>query len=161
PDLESTEASSSSLFNYSTGALTQLGKIYAQIGNPAGYPAKTYGVASGTNQNTSVATCIGSIKTQIYWVTGKKKAFKYSIKAEEGAVGYRLQYSLSKKFSKKKKFKTKTKKLGATKKDEKKGTIKKLKKKKKYYVRARAIKSFLGKKYYCGWSDREKVKTKK
>ena len=44
---------------------------------------------------------------------------------------------------------------------EKKGTIKKLKKKKRYYVRVRAIKQFLGKNYYCAWSARQSVKTKK
>lgn len=160
PDLNSKDASSSSLFNYSTGALTTLGKIYAQIGNPAGYPAKTYGVASNTSQNTSVASCIASHKTGLIGLTRKKKAFKYSIMAMDGAVKYQIQYSLNKKFKKKKKYKTKIKTVGATKTDEKKGTIKKLKKKKKYYVRVRAIKPFLGKNYYCGWSGVQKVKTK-
>ncbi len=135
--------------------------MYAQIGNPAGYKAKTYGVSSSTKQSTTVAACVGSIKTRMYSVTGKKKAFKYSIKAVKGAVGYQLQYSLNKKFSKKKKYKTKIKTLGSTKKDEKNGTIRKLKKTRKYFVRARAIKKLMGKKYYCGWSKVEKVKTKK
>lgn len=161
PDLQSKDASSSSLFDYATGNLTTIGKIYAQIGNPSGYPAKTYGVNSSTNVNTSIAACVASIKSQINWLTGKKKSFKYNIKAIDGAVGYKLQYSLNKKFKKKKKYKTKTKSLGATKKAYKKGTIKKLKKKKKYYVRVRAIKKLMGVKYYCGWSKVSKVKTKK
>lgn len=161
PDYSKTEASSSSLFDYTTGAITPIGKIYAQIGNPSGYNAKTYGVASNINQDTSIAACVGSILSKMYWVTGKKKAFKYCIQATKGAVGYQLQYSLSKKFSKKKKYKTKIKNLGATNTDEKKGTIKKLKKKKRYYVRVRAIKQLMGKKYYCKWSYVEKVKTKK
>ncbi len=161
PDYNSKDASSSSLFDYGTGNLTTLGKIYAQIGNPNKYPAVTYGVNSTINQNTSIASCVASVDTQMFWVKGKKKAFKYSIQAMDGAVGYQLQYSLSKKFSKKKKYKTKIKNLGATKTDEKKGTIKKLKKKKKYYVRTRAIKQLMGKKYYCGWSSVHKVKTKK
>ena len=79
----------------------------------------------------------------------------------DGAVKYQIQYSLSKKFSKKKKYKTKIKTVGATTSDEKNGTIKKLKKKKRYYVRVRAIKQFLGKNYYCAWSGRQSVKTKK
>lgn len=161
PDLNKPEASSSSLFDYGTGNLTTLGKMYAQIGNPVGYPAKTYGVNSSTNVNTSIAACVASIKGQIYWLQGKKKAFKYCIKTDKGYAGYQLQYSLSKKFSKKKKYKTKTKKLGATKKELKKGTIKKLKKKKRYYVRLRPIKRLMGKNYYCGWSKTSKVKTKK
>lgn len=156
----SKDASSSSLFDYSTGVLTTLGKIYAQIGNPAGYPAKTYGVASSTSQNTSVATCIASQKTGLIGLKRKKKAFKYSIMSMDGAVKYQIQYSLNKKFGKKKKYKTKIKTIGAKKTDEITGTIKKLKKKKKYYVRVRAIKPFLGKNYYCGWSRVQKVKTK-
>lgn len=155
------DASSSSLFDYKTGALTTAGKIYAQIGNPAGYPAKTYGVSSTINQNTSIAACVASVETHLNSLTGKKKAFKYDIQAVKGAVGYQLQYSLNKKFSKKKKYKTKTKNLGAAKSSSKIGTIKKLKKKKRYYVRARAIKQILGKKYYCAWSGTKKVKTKK
>ena len=161
PDLNSKDASSSSLFDYGTGALTTIGKVYAQIGNPAGYPAKTYGVPSGCSYSTTPAACIASQKTTLYGLTKKKKAFKYSIKAMDGAVKYQIQYSLSKKFSKKKKYKTKIKTVGAATSDEKNGTIKKLKKKKRYYVRVRAIKQFLGKNYYCAWSARQSVKTKK
>ncbi len=161
PDINSKDASSSSLFDYKTGALTTIGKIYAQIGNPAGYPAKSYGVSSTINQDTSTATCVASIKTYLNSLKGKKKAFKYDIQAVKGAAGYQLQYSLNKKFSKKKKYKTKTKTLKGTSKSSKKGTIKKLKKKKRYYVRARAIKQLLGKKYYTAWSKTKKVKTKK
>ena len=161
PDLNSKDASSSSLFDYGTGALTTIGKVYAQIGNPAGYPAKSYGVPSGCSYSTTPAACIASQKTTLYGLTKKKKAFKYSIKAKDGAVKYQIQYSLSKKFSKKKKYKTKIKTVGATTTGEKKGTIKKLKKKKRYYVRVRAIKQFLGKNYYCAWSARQSVKTKK
>lgn len=160
-DLNSKDASSSSLFDYGTGNLTTLGKMYAQIGNPAGYPAKTYGVNSSTNVNTSIGACVSCVPSYLQWCKGKKKAFKYCIQAEKGAVGYQIQYSLNKKFKKKKKYKTKIKNLGATKSDVKKGTIKKLKKKKKYYVRARAIIKLMGKKYYYGWSNVVKVKTKK
>lgn len=161
PNYAETAASSSSLFDYKTGNITTIGKMYAQIGNPSGYPAKTYGVSSSINQNTSIGACVASNQSIIYELKGKKKAFKYYIKAEKEAVGYQIQYSLSKKFSKKKKYKTKIKTLGATKSDEKVGTIKKLKKKKKYYVRARAIKQLMGKKYYYSWSKVQKVKTKK
>lgn len=57
PNIEEDAASSSSIFNYKTGELTTLGKIYAQIGNPLGYNAKTYGVSSYISTNTSPAAC--------------------------------------------------------------------------------------------------------
>ena len=161
PDINNNEASSSSLFDYNTGELTTIGKIYAQLGNPPGYPAKTYGVSSTINQNTSTAACVGAIKTYLNALKGKKKAFKYDIQAVKGAVGYQLQYSLNKKFKTKKKYKTKIKNLSGTTKSAKTGTIKKLKKKKRYYARARAVKQILGVKYYTAWSSTRKVKTKK
>lgn len=161
PDYNKPDASSSSLFDYSTGNLTTIGKMYAQIGNPSGYLAKMYGVPSFTNQSTTVASCVAAIKTQIFGLYAKKKAFQYEIQPVKGAVGYQLQYSLSKKFSTKKKYKTKLKYLKASNPDQTTGKIKKLKKKKRYYVRARAIKRLSGKNYYCSWSRVENVKTKK
>lgn len=153
-------AGASAIFKYSTGELTTLGKIYAQLGNPAGYKAKTYGVTSNISVDTSPKACAASIPTTLYSVKGKKKSFKYEIKSVSKAAGYQIQYSLNKKFKKAKKYKTKTKSIKASNKKTVKGTIKKLKKKKKYYVRVRAYKILNGKKLYCKWSSREKVKTK-
>ena len=161
PSYEEKAASSSSLFVYSTGEITLPGKIYAQIGNPAGYPSKTYGVSSDISTDTSVKSCIGIIKTTLYGIYGKKKAFKYDIKSVRGAAGYQLTYSLNKKFSKKKKYKTKTINIKPSSSNAKMGTVKKLKKKKTYYAKVRAYKKFGGKTYYCKWSGREKCKTKK
>ena len=59
------------------------------------------------------------------------------------------------------KYKTKTKNISATSATVKSGTIKKLTKKKTYYVRVRAYKVINGKKYYCKWSKTNKVKIKK
>ena len=59
------------------------------------------------------------------------------------------------------KYKTKTKNISATSATVKNGTIKKLTKKKTYYVRVRAYKVINGKKYYCKWSKINKVKIKK
>ena len=84
-----------------------------------------------------------------------------SIKSVKRAAGYQVQYSLNKKFSTKKKYKTKTKNISATSATVKNGTIKKLTKKKTYYVRVRAYKVINGKKYYCKWSKTNKVKIKK
>jgi len=68
--------------------------------------------------------------------------------------GYDLQYSTSKKFSKKA-----TKKINL-KKSSKKTTIKKLSKNKKYYVKIRAYKTVNGKKIYSDWSKVKNVKVK-
>ncbi|MBE6747565.1 MAG: leucine-rich repeat domain-containing protein, partial [Ruminococcaceae bacterium] len=68
--------------------------------------------------------------------------------------GYEVQYSTSKKFTKK------TTKTVNAKKSSKKTTIKKLKKGKKYFVRIRTYKTVDGKKIYSGWSTVKNVKVK-
>ena len=68
--------------------------------------------------------------------------------------GYELQISTKKSFSKKN---TKTYKLG---KGAKSKTIKKLKSKKKYYVRIRAYVTYQGKTYYGAYSKKRKITCK-
>lgn len=167
PNYRETSASASSLWDYPTGTLTTIGKMYAQIGNPAGYNAKTYGVASGTTANTSVEGCIAKQKTTLYGATGKKKAFKYSLKSVKRAAGYQIQYGTKKnmKGAKKKTVKKVSGKINIKfTKAQKKKIKKKPKKYKKikYYVRARAYKIINGKKMYYSWSSKltSKVKTK-
>lgn len=155
------QTGASGIFEYETGKLTKLGEIYANIGNPAGYKAKTYSTAYGTSQNTSLGTCVAAVPTTIYGLTGKKKAVSYSFKSVDRAAGYQLQYSLNKKFSTKKKYKTKTKTIGAKNAKTISGKITKLKKKTKYYARVRAYKVINGKKYFCKWSSVASAKTKK
>ena len=98
------------------------------------------------------ATTLGSIKTA-------KKAFtltwkKVTTKVQNTRIkGYQIQYSTNKKF---KKAKTKT--VNGYKKN--KITIKKLKSKKKYYVRVRTILKLKGKTSYSKWSKAKTVKTK-
>lgn len=167
PNYRETAASASSLWDYETGALTTIGKMYAQIGNPAGYKAKTYGVASATTANTSVEGCVSKQRSSLYGATGRKKAFRYSLKRVKRAAGYQIKYGTKKNLK------------GAKIKNVKKtsGTIKikftrkqrrliKRKPKKyrriKYYVRVRAYKIINGKKMYYSWSNRltSKVKTR-
>ncbi len=81
-----------------------------------------------------------------------KRAFTAKWKKVSAVSGYQLQYSTSKKFTKKA---TKTKKLRKTK-----LTVRKLKKKKKYYIRVRAYKKVNGKTYYSKWSKAKAIKTK-
>ena len=69
----------------------------------------------------------------------------------KGAKGYQLQYALSKKFKKKKSIQTKKTKY----------IIKKLKKKKTYYIRVRAYKMDGKKKVYGKWSKVKKIKVQK
>jgi hypothetical protein len=88
--------------------------------------------------------------------SSKKHKIKIKLKKVKGATGYKVQISLSKKFKKAKKYKTKTyykKKLKFTK--------KKLKSQKTYYVRVKAYKLVNGRKIYSKkWSKRKKVKIK-
>ncbi len=83
-----------------------------------------------------------------------KKQLTASWKSVSDISGYEVQYSTSKKFTKKA---TKTVKA---KKSSKKTTIKKLAKGKKYYVRVRTYKTVNGKKIYSGWSTVKNVKVK-
>ena len=82
---------------------------------------------------------------------GKGKKFIVKWKKVTGAKGYQLQYAMNKKFKKKKSVQTKKTKY----------TIKKLKKKKTYYIRVRAYKMNGKKKVYGKWSTVKKVKIKK
>lgn len=71
-----------------------------------------------------------------------------------GVKGYQIQLATDKKFKKNKKSVT-IKKQKTTKK-----TVKKLKGKKKYFVRVRTYKTVNGKKVYSSWSKIKSVKTK-
>ena len=81
----------------------------------------------------------------------QKKTLKASWKKLTNISGYQIQYAPNKKF---KKAKSKTVKSTSV-------TIKKLKKKKTYFVRVRAYKLVDGKKVYGKWSVVKKVKIKK
>ena len=71
-----------------------------------------------------------------------------------GVKGYQIQLATDKKFKKNKKSIT-IKKQKTTK-----TTVKKLKSKKKYFVRVRTYKTVNGKKVYSSWSKIKSVKTK-
>lgn len=97
--------------------------------------------------------------TKLKSVKAGKKSFKATWKKQKTQTsGYQLAYSTSKKFAKKVKTTTVSK-NGTVKK-----TVKKLSKKKTYYVKVRTYKTVKsGKKtikLYSGWSAAKKVKTK-
>ena len=99
-------------------------------------------------------------KPSINKLSKGRKSFKITWKKVSGVSGYQVQYSTSKKFTKKT---TKTITCKGNKKFTK--TIKKLKGKKKYYVRVRTYKTVKvnGKtvKLYSSWSSAKTVTTKK
>ena len=105
-----------------------------------------------TNENTSVmeGVKVPRVKFSKLKVSGKCKV-KVSWKKLTNISGYQIQYAPNKKF---KKAKRKTVKSTSV-------TIKKLKKKKTYFVRVRAYKLVDGKKVYGKWSAVKKVKVKK
>lgn len=106
--------------------------------------------SSSNNEDTPKVKAPSKVKlTSAKNGKGKKLTVKW--KKVTGAKGYQLQYALNKKFKKKKSVQTKKTKY----------TIKKLKKKKTYYIRVRAYKMNGKKKVYGKWSTVKKVKIKK
>lgn len=87
-------------------------------------------------------------------VTKGKKSISLKWKKLSGTSGYIIQYATNKKFTKGKHQITIKNSRTISKK------IKKLKAKKKYYVRIRAYKTYEGVKYYSSWSKVRTVKTK-
>lgn len=93
-------------------------------------------------------------KTSIKKLSKGKKKFTVTWAKVSGVKGYQIQYSSDKK------FKNNNKSVTVTKQKTTKATVKKLKSKKKYYVRVRTYKTVNGKKIYSSWSKAKSVKTK-
>ncbi len=93
-------------------------------------------------------------KVTVSSISAIKKGFKLKWKPVAGAItGYQVQYALKSSFSG-------AKTQWVKKADAKSASVKKLKAKKKYYVRIRAYKTVDGKKIYSPWSVKKTVKTK-
>ena len=95
-----------------------------------------------------------SKSTKIKKVKGSKKAIAVQWVKTKGVKGYQIQVATNKKFKKNKKT------VNIKKQKTTKTTVKKLKAKKKYYVRIRTYKIVNGKKVYSSWSKVKSVKTK-
>ena len=108
---------------------------------------------SATPDNSDKISGKKTLSKVILQVPKNKKGRKLVVRwnAVKDVKGYQLQYALNKKFKKKKSVQTKKTKY----------TIKKLKKKKTYYIRVRAYKMNGKKKVYGRWSTVKKVKIKK
>ena len=107
------------------------------------------------NSATTAPTIVAKPKSaSIKKVKAAKKAVSVQWKKVGGVKGYQVQVATDKKFKKNKKTVT-VKKQKTTK-----TTVKKLKAKKKYYVRVRTYKTVNGKKVYSAWSKVKSVKIK-
>lgn len=107
----------------------------------------------GNERNEKIALQTTSIQGKI---KAKKRGFLIKWKKQSAVTGYQIQYSTNKNFKKKN---TKNKFI----KNWNKGklTVKKLKPKKKYYVRIRTYRITNGMKNYSAWSKVKSVKTKR
>ena len=126
---------------------TKVGKATVTIklkGNYTGKLTKTFQIIP---KGTSIS---GKITAKSKGLTIKWK------KQPKSTTGYQLQISTSKKFAKKATVTKTVKKNSITK-----LTVKKLKPKKKYYVRIRTYKTVKGKNYCSNWSKAKTVTTKK
>ena len=142
------------------GTLTITGTIYRN-GQFFRDFKKSYKVEGNTPSPTPVNKPTKPAKVTVKKTTlksaknakGKKLVVQW--KKNTAGNGYQIQYSTSKKFAKGNKTKTISKNKTTS------YTIKKLKKKKTYYVRIRTYKKVSEKTYYSEWSSVKKVKIKK
>ena len=128
-------------------------------GKPATKPSEPATTPSTTQPTTKPSTTkntktVKPKKTSIKKLSKGKKKFTVTWAKVSGIKGYQIQYSSDKKFKKNNKSVTVTKQKTT------KATVKKLKSKKKYYVRVRTYKTVNGKKIYSSWSKVKSVKTK-
>lgn len=126
---------------------------------PATKPSEPATTPSTTQPTTKPSTtknteAVKPKKTSIKKFSKGKKKFTVTWAKVSGVKGYQIQYSSDKKLKKNNKSVTVTKQKTT------KATVKKLKSKKKYYVRVRTYKTVNGKKIYSSWSKVKSVKTK-
>ena len=124
------------------------------------YPGKYTVKATGKNKYEGTVSATYKIYPKSSTIKKLKKGRKkmtvsWTKQSKYAVSGYQIKYSRSKKFSKRS---TKTVTVKSYKTSSK--TIKKLKARKKYYVRVRAYKTVKGSKYYSSWCKTKSVKLK-
>ena len=148
-------------------------KNYELLGSTHSNAGKIYALQSGTTYKVKIRavktvngktyygaysdvlkTTTATDKTKISKLKGAKKKITVNWKKISKATGYQIQVATDKKFTKYKKSVTISKNKTIS------TTIKKLKSKKKYYVRVRTYRKVAGKKVYSGWSSLKNAKTK-
>ena len=158
--------------NYTYNGKARKPEVIAIDSNGKTISSSNYTVSYKDNKNVGTATVTIKFKgdyegtkkltftikpkgTSLNKVSAGKKKFKATWKKQKTqTTGYELQYATNSKFTSGKKIKIKNNKTASS-------TIKKLKAKKKYYVRVRTYKKVNGKTYYSSWSKSKSVKTKK
>ena len=142
----SNKAESSALLK--SGTSKKSGWKTTDLSTAGKWVLKQYQTRSGKT-STTTSYKPGKVKSvSVKNVKGKK--VKVSVKKVSKASGYQIIYSTSKSFKNGKKVNSKT---GSY-------TIKKLKKGKTYYIKARAYRKENGKTYYGSYSSVKKVKIK-
>lgn len=136
----------------STSAVTQPSNLTtaSTVNSSESLTSTTVSATSTTAKSTASKPKNTSIKK----LKKGKKSITISWSKTAGVKGYQIQLATDKKFKKNKKSVT-IKKQKTTK-----TTVKKLKGKKKYFVRVRTYKTVNGKKVYSSWSKIKSVKTK-
>ena len=136
-----------------------IGMKKKELAEPIPTPKVDTGKENENNSQTKIDKTQTLISKKIVFSRVKIKSVKQqkganvnvTWKKVKGAKAYQLQYATNKNFKTKKSIQTKKTKY----------TIKKLKKKKNYYIRVRAYKMNGKKKVYGKWSKVKKVKVKK
>ena len=123
--------------------------------SPTPTPTPSPAPTQPTTTPTTSAKAVSKPKSSKFKkVKAAKKAVSVEWKKVIGVKGYQVQVATDKKFKKNKKT------VNIKKQKTTKTTVKKLKAKKKYYVRIRTYKIVNGKKVYSSWSKVKSVKTK-
>ena len=117
--------------------------------NPSQRPTNTPKVNTSV-KITQTTTVTKPAKVKSVKLTAKKKKLNVKWKKVSGATGYEVMYAKNNKFKGKKTIKVKKNKI----------TLKRLKSKKKYFVKVRAYKTINGNTYYGKWSKVAKKKVK-
>ena len=153
--------------NYENGVCTSCGEKDPNYKQPTNQPSQNSSNRPNNNSNkpnqtvssvnkaktssTNKVTVSKPTKVKSVKPTAKKKKLNVKWKKVSGATGYEVIYATNNKF-------TKGKKTAKVKKN--KITIKRLKSKKKYFVKVRAYKTVNGNTSYGKWSKTVKVKVK-
>lgn len=107
-------------------------------------------VKVSSSGKVTVTTSYKPAKTKIRKITGKKKSLTITLKKVKNATGYIIKYATKKSFKGAKTMRIKKNSY----------TLKKLKSKKVYYIKARAYRKVNGKIYYSTYTKVKKRKTK-
>lgn len=123
-------------------------------GKGIGYTTISSSSIDGSNKSQSTTVVVKPTKIamkSVKLIKGDKRKITIKVKGQKGA-SYQYQYATNKKFKKSKSIRSE---YSST------TTMRRLAKKKKYYVRVRGYVTYDGKNYYGAWSKVKTIRTKK